>query len=192
MIFRYFDGSLLFQLCYLKTTGFPLYALQPCNWVINIRGFLKLKRKRIWGFDTQIRMLHPNRWLQKMHNHFCQGEYEHLWLLEECDDFLRTLKNVGLTINLLTGDALHMDNPLTPVDLDHLSFTSFVCASHNLDLIILPHWNRPNLKFAKTMIRSLHIHPYNIGNKSIRSSVELDLWPYQTLPTPIISSHCLT
>lgn len=52
------------------------------------------------------------------------------------------------TIDLLPGDTLHMDNPLPAVNLDDLSFTSFVCASHNLDLVVLSHGYRPNLKIG--------------------------------------------
>ncbi len=49
------------------------------------------------------------------------------------------------TINFLTGDTLNMDHPLSAVDLDDLSFSAFICASNNLDFIVLSHRHRSHL-----------------------------------------------
>jgi hypothetical protein len=49
------------------------------------------------------------------------------------------------TINFLSGDALHMDNPLSAIDLDNLSFSALIRASNNLNFIVLSHRHRPHL-----------------------------------------------
>jgi hypothetical protein len=49
------------------------------------------------------------------------------------------------TINFLAGDTLNMDDPLSAVDLDDLSFSAFICASNNLDFIVLSHRHRSHL-----------------------------------------------
>lgn len=46
-------------------------------------------------------------------------------------------RDTTLTVCLVLGDTLHVDDKLLPVDSGHLALTALVLAAHNLHLIVL-------------------------------------------------------
>lgn len=43
------------------------------------------------------------------------------------------------TVDLLSGDTLDMDDPLSAIHLDNLAFATLVGPAHHLDLVVLAH-----------------------------------------------------
>ncbi|KAH0464148.1 hypothetical protein IEQ34_006934 [Dendrobium chrysotoxum] len=62
------------------------------------------------------------------------------------------------SVNLLAGDALDMDDPFLPVNLDDLALPALEGAAHYLHLIVLPDWHRPHTVLPAELRRERRAH----------------------------------
>ena len=56
----------------------------------------------------------------------------------------------GLTVGLLPGDTLNVDDVLLTVHLDNLALTASVLATNNNNLVVLADWHALDLRGRKT------------------------------------------
>ena len=131
--------------------GLPLLFYSLLLAAIYINGVL------LWLY-LESESIHPS-------NHFLlvasvHGLLDNLWSILTVQNGLAMLVNlqlgdldiggrntnkVGLSISLVPGDSLNVDNPLLAKDRDNLSFTALEMTTNNLDFIILSNRNRSNL-----------------------------------------------
>ena len=67
----------------------------------------------------------------------------------------------GGPVNLLTSDALDVNDPLATVHLSHLPLAPLVRSTNDLHLVLFPHRNRANVVLGPELRRerSAHQHP---------------------------------